>query len=105
MIRLAEHGALSQRRLGELQHTDRTSMTKFADSLESAGYVRRVRDPADRRAYELSLTAVGKRSLDQARELIDGVERDLTSSWSDRQREQVRALLARAVDEVTVVSD
>jgi DNA-binding MarR family transcriptional regulator len=69
--------------------------TKRLDRLEQAGLIRRDPDPGDRRGTLITLTDVG-------RELIDGVteahlanERNLLSSLSAAEQEQLAGLLRR----------
>jgi DNA-binding MarR family transcriptional regulator len=56
---LADRGAMSQRRLGEITQIEKSSMVLFLDSLEAGGWVRRAPDPADRRAHLVGLTPEG----------------------------------------------
>jgi len=100
MTRLSHHGTLSQSRLGQLHHTDRTSMVGHVDRLEARGFVERRRDPSDRRVYLICLTDLGESTLRDARKFTDEVEQDITGSMTDRQREQVRDLLMRALDDI-----
>jgi len=52
--------SLSQQAIGERLRIDRTTMVSLIDDLERAGYVKRERNPDDRRAYVITLTAAGK---------------------------------------------
>ena len=56
---LTDGGGMSQRRLGEITKIEKSSMVLFLDSLEADGWVRRVRDPEDRRAHIVELTEEG----------------------------------------------
>jgi DNA-binding MarR family transcriptional regulator len=55
-----ERGALSQQAIGERLRIDRPTMVSLIDDLERAGYVKRERNPDDRRGYVITLTAAGK---------------------------------------------
>jgi DNA-binding MarR family transcriptional regulator len=100
LVRLLHHGTLTQSKLGQLHHTDRTSMVSCIDDLEAKGLVERRRDPNDRRAYLVSLTDHGRSTLVSAGKLVEEAERDITASLTDRQREDVRMLLTRAVSDI-----
>jgi DNA-binding MarR family transcriptional regulator len=50
---------MSQRRLGEITLIEKSSMVLFIDTLEAGGWVRRVRDPLDRRAHIVEMTEQG----------------------------------------------
>ena len=56
---LSDRGGMSQRRLGEVAHIEKSSMVLFLDALEKDGWVRRERDPSDRRAHIVQLTPCG----------------------------------------------
>jgi DNA-binding MarR family transcriptional regulator len=56
--------------LGELSTAERVqppTITRIANSLESAGLVRRETDPMDRRVCRVRLTSKGQRLLDRTR--------------------------------------
>jgi DNA-binding MarR family transcriptional regulator len=56
---LTDRGPMSQRRLSELTLIEKSSMVLFLDALEDGGWVRRVRDPEDRRAHIVEITRDG----------------------------------------------
>jgi DNA-binding MarR family transcriptional regulator len=56
---LTDAGPMNQRRLSELTLIEKSSMVLFLDTLEEGGWVRRVRDPADRRAHIVEITEEG----------------------------------------------
>src|SRR3954452_13712052 len=73
---IASEEPLSQQALSVIQGCDRTTMVAVVDKLEDGGLVVRRRNPLDRRAYALEITAKGRRALDQADELVSKVEHD-----------------------------
>jgi DNA-binding MarR family transcriptional regulator len=50
----SERGSLSQQAIGERLRIDRTTMVALIDDLERGGYVKRERNPHDRRAYVIT---------------------------------------------------
>ncbi len=56
---LADRGGMSQRRLCEIARIEKSSMVIFVDALEAGAWVRRQRDPQDRRAHIVQLTPEG----------------------------------------------
>lgn len=92
---LATEGALSQQELAEWVRTDRTTMVAMIDSMEQRGWVRRERNPADRRAYLLQLTPAGKRIQARGSQLMDRAEDELLETLSSKEREQFIALLGK----------
>ncbi|NKY50803.1 MarR family transcriptional regulator [Nocardia vermiculata] len=76
----------------------RAGMTGRLDRLESAGLVRRIADPADRRAIRVGLTAAGRTRVDEVVTAHAENEARLLSALSDRDRGELdriaRILLA-----------
>jgi DNA-binding MarR family transcriptional regulator len=96
---LATEGPLSQQELAEWVRTDRTTMVAQIDSMEERGWVRRERNPGDRRAYLLKLTPAGKRVQARAIQLMKHAEDEWLGSLNERERRQLVALLGKvAVD-------
>src|SRR3712207_3246936 len=76
LVVLASDGPMSPRRLGAVQGVDRTTTMAVLDALEARGLVERRRDPADRRAHEVHLTATGRRVLRRvAGEVLEAEQR------------------------------
>jgi DNA-binding MarR family transcriptional regulator len=99
LLVLATEGPLSQGALAEWVRTDRTTMVALIDNLEERGYVRRERNPDDRRAYLLQLTADGRRALTRASGLMRRAEDQLMRSLQEGERTRLIELLGKvAVD-------
>ncbi|MQY29280.1 MarR family winged helix-turn-helix transcriptional regulator [Nocardia aurantia] len=85
---LAAVGPCSQQVLAAELRIDRSVMVGIADNLEESGYVRRERDPADRRAYAVTITPPGRRALVRAEkavpEFLDRTFGALTRAERDR---------------------
>jgi DNA-binding MarR family transcriptional regulator len=75
-------------------------MVALVDGLEERGYVRRDRNPDDRRAYRLQLTPEGKRALTRGRALMRRAEAELLRSLDEREREQLIALLGKIAADI-----
>lgn len=90
-------GPISQQTLGEYLKKDRTSIVGVIDELEAEGLVERRRNPSDRRAYALQVTAQGRRWLKLARPLLTAAEEALMSALSAAEKEQLVTLLQRVL--------
>jgi DNA-binding MarR family transcriptional regulator len=99
MLLIDEHGSMNQRRLGNLHRMDRTSVTKHLDRLEQLGYIVRHPDPDDRRAHVITLTTLGTDTVHAGTTAVVTAERRWSELLDDREREQLRALLAKALGE------
>src|SRR5437762_2233494 len=81
----AREGAIQQQ-LSSDMGIDPSAMVKLTDELESAGLAERRRRPGDRRAWEVSITPKGRRTLERARQLVMQVEDQEIGRASCRER-------------------
>jgi DNA-binding MarR family transcriptional regulator len=93
----AREGAIQQE-LGSAMGIDPSTMVSLIDQLEGAGLARRRPSPRDRRAREVTITPKGRRVLERGRRAAAGVEDDLLRGLSGAERDQLLALLRRALD-------
>jgi DNA-binding MarR family transcriptional regulator len=94
---LARAGQLSQQAIGEQLRIDRTTMVAMVDVLEQAGFVRRERNPTDRRAYAVKLTPRGRARQRRGAETLENARDEFFAPLSKREREQLLAMLERLV--------
>ena len=87
----------SQRELVEGLWIDASSMVALLDEFEERGLAERRRNPQDRRAYAVHLTAAGREALAEARALSRDIERRLLAPLAASERRQLHGLLARVV--------
>jgi DNA-binding MarR family transcriptional regulator len=93
-----ERGSLSQQAIGERLRIDRTTMVSLIDDLERDGYVKRERNPDDRRAYVVTLTAAGRRAQARAEEAVDAHALHFFGRLSEAEREELNRLLAQLIE-------
>jgi DNA-binding MarR family transcriptional regulator len=92
----AREGAI-QSKLSSDMGIDPSAMVKMIDELEGAGLAERRRRPSDRRAWEVTITAKGRRTLKRARDLVIQVEDEVLGGLSAGDRRDLLALLRRAL--------
>jgi DNA-binding MarR family transcriptional regulator len=85
-----------QQQIGSAMGIDPSTMVSLVDQLERAGLAKRRPHPQDRRAREVVITAKGRRTLERARQLAEGVEGDVLQGLSPAERGQLVALLRKA---------
>lgn len=90
-----DRGLLSQQAIGERLRVDRTTMVSLIDDLERAGYVKRERNPNDRRAYVIRLTPSGKKAQARAEEAVDVLALDFFGQLSEAELQELHRLLTR----------
>ena len=77
------------------------NVTGIADQLAKEGLVTREPDPADRRAWRISLTAAGRKAFAQMAALHEQWVIDLMRGLSDGERAQLHGLLGRLKSTIT----
>jgi MarR family transcriptional regulator, lower aerobic nicotinate degradation pathway regulator len=100
LLVLATEGPLSQGELAEWVRTDRTTMVALVDDLEERGFVRRERNPDDRRAYLLQLTGEGKGALTRGSGLMRRAESQLMRSLEEGERTRLIELLGKVAADI-----
>jgi len=90
---LAEQDVFSQQELAERLEINRTIMVKLIDRLEDAGYVKRTRNPDNRRSYILSLTAAGHAAVDGMRTSVTERDERITAALAPAERDRLNDLL------------
>ncbi len=84
----------SQRRLADHTGLEPLYVSKLARALETAGFVDRVRDPADPRAVQLSLTEDGRAVARRAVKVVQGLLDQLLEPLGGLDGERTRAFSA-----------
>jgi DNA-binding MarR family transcriptional regulator len=95
LIRLADDGPQRSGDLARAFGVDKSTMSRQVAALQRAGLVSRMDDPLDGRAYQVSISPQGQRSLEAARTARRRHYRELLSHWSETDREDFARLLAR----------
>ncbi|WP_353225894.1 MarR family transcriptional regulator [Salinisphaera sp. C84B14] len=95
LLALEANDALHQSDLAEWLGLDRTTVTYLVDGLEQRRWIRRQRDPADRRAHRLHLTEDGIAALADIRPAAGAATQALLAPLGADEQTQLRALLAR----------
>jgi DNA-binding MarR family transcriptional regulator len=99
---LSDRGGMSQRRLGELIHIEKSSMVVYLDALEAGGWVLRKSDPQDRRAHVVELTPEGARKFAQLGPRLGAAQNRFLEPLSKQEIASLTEMLKRLarVDEI-----
>ncbi len=92
---LTDAGPMNQRRLSELTLIDKSSMVLFLDGLEQGGWIRRVRDPGDRRAHIVEITDKGATRFAALGTKLKAVQDRFLEPLNEAERKQLTDLLRR----------
>lgn len=94
---IADRGPVSQQALGEGVWIDRTTMVSVVDELERKRFVERRRNPDDRRAYAIEITAAGREARGRAERVLERADNEFMAPLTPEERDQLRHLLVRLV--------
>jgi DNA-binding MarR family transcriptional regulator len=94
---LEAEGPASQQQLARRIGVDRTTMVALIDALEEKQLVNRHRDPSNRRAYLLEVTAAGHRRLRDALAAVETAERHVLAPLTGTESATLTRALQRLV--------
>jgi DNA-binding MarR family transcriptional regulator len=92
---LDEFGPDSQVRIGQRCGIDQSDMHAMLNELTEQGHVARTPDPGDRRRNLITLTAAGRRRLEELDTTLTGVQHDILDALSATERDTLTVLLTR----------
>jgi DNA-binding MarR family transcriptional regulator len=98
LVLLAANPLATQAEVAQALNIQRPNMVGLIGGLEARGLITRTVYEHDRRNHMLALTARGVAFLEEARRVVLEMDRRVTACWTDRERDQVIALLARLWD-------
>ena len=97
---LSDHGGnRAQHELGQQLLLDANNLVLLLNELEEAGFVRRERDPDDRRRHIVVLTDKGREAYKRAELAQETVEDQVLGGLDADERKTLRALLVKALGE------
>jgi DNA-binding MarR family transcriptional regulator len=93
LITLSRNEGINQGGLAELLEVEPITLCRMIDRLEESGLVERRRDPADRRAWLLFLTAKSRPLLEDLKEVAEDMIEQALAGIGDGDRERLTGLL------------
>lgn len=97
LMLIDQHGPVSQKQVSDLLRVDPSDLVSTFDALEAAGYIRRSRDPEDRRRYALTITPPGRKQLKRFLTCAAEVSDHLFAPLDEDERATLRTLLSKVV--------
>jgi DNA-binding MarR family transcriptional regulator len=97
ILQFLVRGGLTQRRLIDLVGVDKSTLVRIVDQLEEQQLARRVRDPHDRRAFQVTITEGGRQRLAAANAAAAKLGEELFGWLDEAQRRQLHEVLQRIV--------
>ena len=90
--------AMSMGRLAELSSVDRTTLTRTLGLMEGEGLIARRANARDRRGVDISLTPLGKRTLEKILPIVLAQTDRALRGFSEEETNTLREMLIRMVD-------
>ena len=98
LFHLARNEGVNQGALAEILEIQPITLARLIDRLEAAGWAERRPDPADRRAFQLFVTAKAQPLLEQIRELAAETREEAMQGLGQTEREHLLDLLSALKD-------
>ncbi|WP_158967051.1 MarR family winged helix-turn-helix transcriptional regulator [Chachezhania sediminis] len=95
LLRISEHGQLSQNHLGRLAAMDVATIKGVVDRLKAKGLVRSLPDPNDKRRASITLTAEGEATIDRLKRDGSVITADTLAPLKPTEQKTFLALLKR----------
>jgi DNA-binding MarR family transcriptional regulator len=95
---LVKNEGCLQQELGATLMVDPNNCVLLLNELDDRGFVERQRDPKDRRRHIVVITSAGQKALAKAEAKLEALEGEVLVNLDPAEREQLRDLLARAMD-------
>ena len=92
---LLRRDGLNQQELSERLHVDKATITRMVSKLIKLGYVRRDKDPDDKRAYRLFATQKARDIDPDIKQVLRGWTAILSEGFTGEEKDQAFALLTR----------
>ena len=96
---LRESTRATQQKLAKTLMLDANNCVILLNGLEEGGLIERTRDPEDRRRHIVAITPKGHRALEKAERQLETVEDDVLGKLSLDERDELRELLAKALED------
>lgn len=95
---IRDRGPVLQQDLGESLYMDPNNLVLLLNDLEAHRWIERRRDPDDRRRHIVGVTTEGKRAIERAERSMESIEDEVLAGLDDKDREDLRRLLSRALE-------
>ena len=98
LLQLCHRDGISQRQIIQARHVGPSTMTNMLQRMERDGWITRERDSADQRMVRVYLTEKAKSLRKEAQQTFRGMEEELSSVYTDEEKEMFCRLLMKLHD-------
>ncbi len=100
LVLIGLNPGVSQLALAQAAGLDGSTIVPITNRFAKRGWIKRVRRSDDRRVYAVRITPIGQAILDSANLLIEQHDRQLLASFTQKERETLKALLGKLVKDL-----
>jgi DNA-binding MarR family transcriptional regulator len=93
--RIVSHGPAGAKTLAEEFHLDISTISRQSAALEQKGYVYRIPDPSDGRAYSLEVTELGMKEFKEHQQMRFALIQENLKKWSADEQKLFGKLLRK----------
>lgn len=104
LFRVSRVPGMRQVELADILDVEPITLCRIVDRLEEAGLIRRVRDPADRRAWRLEVTQKAEPLIAKLRALAEELTAQAFAGLDPVELEAMRGQLARIRDNISAAA-
>lgn len=97
LLPLFHQDGVTQEQLTERVYVDKATTARAISKLEETGYIKREKDPEDKRAYRLFLTKKAKDFHPKMKTIMEKWTEMLTQDLTEKEKETLLALLDKMV--------
>jgi DNA-binding MarR family transcriptional regulator len=92
---LDRRDGITQTELADYLELDKSTIGRLLDRLEERGFIRREKDPNDRRIFRIFIAKTAYPVLTELEQVADGVRAQALSGISEKDNEKLLALLGQ----------
>ena len=96
---LAERDGIPQQELGDVCGVDANNLVLLLNELEAEGYAARRRDPQDRRRHIVEISELGREQFRASERAREQVEDEVLNNLDSSERDTLRRLLLKALED------
>lgn len=102
VLYIGNHPSCSPKDIMQSLHIDWGQLQRSLDKLASDGWILKEKNPRDRRAYQLNLTAAGHQLFQKSHEMLAAWDEEKLSTLTEAERQQLFLLLGRILQAAPV---
>ncbi len=100
---ICQSGSTNQDNISKALRMDKSSVAKVVNKCVEDGLIERRVNPSNRREYILTLTPLGKESVDELIHLVEQWQQEALSVLKDEEKEQFLSMIQRVMNQSDII--